>query len=415
MTADTSIPLRLRCHRSTGCQSRTTDFVDSNSSLRHLPSPFEAWWRCRDPLANLLRVAYHFRQGSCFSRLLWHCFAIWTLLYREASCTDNFVDGDVAAAIMDVPREILFDTRAAPMAVVARQEASIPSTTIAASSASATTGSSSQAISQTTSAPFTLPSPFDHSLGNNFTSSTCPSFFSTFLSDPDFENCRPLSLLLGVSDRPAWGYASQTFDLTDIVLQTSEGFFAAQRSPIELSRTLDATCNVNFNQCQAIMAKYARAITQSSNCGADYQLQNPSVLQAYNGFLAYQPLYTAGCLKDPRGQYCFAAAAANSTAYQNNYVYYLPLGTQLSGGAQPACTQCLHDTMSVFAQAATNKSQPLHMDYESAARQLDINCGPTFVQAALQSTASATHLPSSSSGLFALFITFFALVWSLIR
>lgn len=41
-----------------------------------------------------------------------------------------------------------------------------------------------------------LPSPFDTNLGNNFTSSSCPQFFKTFLNDAAFKGCLPLSLLL---------------------------------------------------------------------------------------------------------------------------------------------------------------------------------------------------------------------------
>ena len=43
-----------------------------------------------------------------------------------------------------------------------------------------------------------LPRPFDTSLGNNFTTSSCPIFFNSFLTNDDFNNCLPLSLLLQV-------------------------------------------------------------------------------------------------------------------------------------------------------------------------------------------------------------------------
>ena len=43
-----------------------------------------------------------------------------------------------------------------------------------------------------------LPTPFDTSLGNNFTTTSCPAFFSNFLSNSSFSACYPLSLLLQV-------------------------------------------------------------------------------------------------------------------------------------------------------------------------------------------------------------------------
>jgi len=43
-----------------------------------------------------------------------------------------------------------------------------------------------------------LPQPFDTSLGNNFTNTACPNFFDSFLSDANFQQCYPFSLLLQV-------------------------------------------------------------------------------------------------------------------------------------------------------------------------------------------------------------------------
>jgi hypothetical protein len=44
-----------------------------------------------------------------------------------------------------------------------------------------------------------LPQPFDTSLGNNFTSTACPTYFTKFLADSTFQQCYPFSLLLQVS------------------------------------------------------------------------------------------------------------------------------------------------------------------------------------------------------------------------
>ena len=50
----------------------------------------------------------------------------------------------------------------------------------------------------TSSAQFPLPSPFDSNLGNNFTTSSCPAFFQSFLNSEPFKQCLPFSLLLQV-------------------------------------------------------------------------------------------------------------------------------------------------------------------------------------------------------------------------
>jgi hypothetical protein len=52
------------------------------------------------------------------------------------------------------------------------------------------------------------------------------------------------------------------------------------------------------------MQQYATDIISPDNCGTDYKIGNAMVSQAYNGFLAYQPLYEAGCLRDSQGNYC---------------------------------------------------------------------------------------------------------------
>ena len=119
-------------------------------------------------------------------------------------------------------------------------------------------------------------------------------------------------------------------------------------------------------------------------------MQNPMVLQAYNGLVAYQPLYHAGCLTDTGGNYCFANAVTNSSAPTSSYIYYLPLGVQLPAGTRPACNLCLQNTMAVFASAASNSSMPLSGDYPNAAQQVDVTCGPTFVEASVHMTSAAS-------------------------
>lgn len=145
------------------------------------------------------------------------------------------------------------------------------------------------------------------------------------------------------------------------------------------------------------MANLANEIQSDSNCGADFSLGNPVVAQAYTGLIAYQPSYHAGCLTDSDGKYCFANAVTNSSAPTSSYIYYLPLGVQLPGGTQPTCDTCLQKTMSMFASYATNSSQPLSMDYGSAAQQVDMTCGPSFAASAAVSTGAAPAISARSA------------------
>ena len=282
-----------------------------------------------------------------------------------------------------MPGELLFDRSAPPslhMNLEQRDESTYsyePSTTTirpSSTSGSASKASGTLAVA-TQTAMASLPRPFDSSLGNNFTSPSCPAFFTSFLSNETFRNCLPLSLLL----------------------QTSTGFFADTRSPFRLTQTLDATCNVNLHHCSAVMARLAQEIQLPNNCGADLGLRNPMVMQAYDGFVAYEPLYHAGCLTDDDGNYCFADAATNASAPASSYIYYLPLGVPFPGGSQPSCDSCLRKTMAVFSSYATNSSQPLNSDYESAAEQIDTTCGPKFVDTRVQMNSATGKLQNSSA------------------
>jgi len=71
--------------------------------------------------------------------------------------------------------------------------------------------------------------------------------------------------------------------------------------------------------------------------------------------------------------------------------------------------------MSIFATAASNKSQPISGDYVAAAQQIDMGCGPNFVSAAIpapHSLASGKTAPPSMgvSALVALLVLAFGVI-----
>lgn len=52
------------------------------------------------------------------------------------------------------------------------------------------------------------------------------------------------------------------------------------------------------------MNTLAGELTSESACKVDYDNNNPQVVQAYNGLIAYEPLYQASCLRDDDGNFC---------------------------------------------------------------------------------------------------------------
>ncbi|KAF2771154.1 hypothetical protein EJ03DRAFT_269269 [Teratosphaeria nubilosa] len=268
-----------------------------------------------------------------------------------------------------------------------------PSTSSTSDEAVATTSSTAETIATASSTSTGLPQPFDTNLVNsNFTQPSCPAFFESFLSDDTFKRCLPLSMLL----------------------QTSASFFAACKSPLLLSQTLNASCSADLGKCSSIMSSLAVRIRQSSKCGADYQLGNPNVLQAYNALIAYESLYHAGCTRDQSsGNWCFSKAIFNTSAPTSSYVYYLPLGVGLPNGSKPTCDDCLRSTMDVFASGATNGSTPIGSDYSAAAEIIDKACGSQFVQASVPHASAAGTSAHISSPLVVL-MTVIPLFWTLL-
>ena len=181
-------------------------------------------------------------------------------------------------------------------------------------------------------------------------------------------------------------------------------FFKASRSRDQIDQTLAATCNVVFPACSALMASFAQQLRSRENCEQDWQRQNHLVTQAYNGLVAYEPLHQAGCLKDNDQRFCFSNAITNTASPSDSYVYYLPVGIPLPGASKPSCTKCLLKTMSIFQEAASNRSQPVTSNYVDAAQMIDITCGPTFVNTSLplavasgESVGTPSSLPIPSS------------------
>lgn len=162
------------------------------------------------------------------------------------------------------------------------------------------------------------------------------------------------------------------------------------QSPLSLIRTLDASCHIpSFPACSNLMHSLATELSTNA-CKNDLSLQNPVVTQAYNGLVAYDTLYAASCLtSSTTGNYCYADAVANSSAPTSSYIYYLPLGMSLPGGARPACTDCLKDTMSIFAAAAKTKSSGFSNNYAQAAQVVDLTCGPGYVEAGVAYSGAA--------------------------
>jgi hypothetical protein len=143
------------------------------------------------------------------------------------------------------------------------------------------------------------------------------------------------------------------------------------------------------------MSQLAQNFLLPQNCGSDYENGRPSIVDTYNAMLAYAPIYSAGCLKDPEtGAYCYANAVTNATNPSTTYFYFLPLNKTLPGTTVPACGDCLQRTMALYQAASADRRQLVAGTYVGAAKQVNTICGPGFVNESL----AAEVVPSAAAG-----------------
>lgn len=150
------------------------------------------------------------RSSACATRP-WQSLSVlmWAILFSPLLCCSgaNAEHVQVAKPVTGDRAGLLFDRSEPPIPaprvrIEKRQEQESISATpsfIPAPTAAGQESSSLFGIQTATGTPAdNLPTPFDTSLGNNFTSPSCPAFFQGFLTNSTFQDCMPFSLLLQV-------------------------------------------------------------------------------------------------------------------------------------------------------------------------------------------------------------------------
>jgi len=155
-------------------------------------------------------TAVEYRRHYCHTRTRpWATLQslLCAILFSILWCSQGVVaHGGYVARFVAVGSELVFD-RSEPPAMPLHLHARQDSASSLPTGIPAPTSSNQSAASSTTSGPLStdtptqttaLPSLFDSTLGNNFTTQSCPNFFQSFLSNTTFQHCLPLSLLLQV-------------------------------------------------------------------------------------------------------------------------------------------------------------------------------------------------------------------------
>ncbi|PYH50012.1 uncharacterized protein BP01DRAFT_261938, partial [Aspergillus saccharolyticus JOP 1030-1] len=202
-----------------------------------------------------------------------------------------------------------------------------------------------------------FPTAFDTSLTNNFTTTTCPKFFESFLSNSTITACHAVSMLL----------------------RDSSSFFHVLTSDTLTSELLDTACASNVTDCASIFSALAVELLTEDVCGKDYSAGNPLVTNAYTDMITYEPLYRATCLQSPAtNNYCFVDAISDTNNSADYDVYFMAYGSTIAASPSPACNKCLQATLALFATWAEVDGQPLVNSYIPSAEAINSDCGESF-------------------------------------
>ncbi|ANB12612.1 hypothetical protein AWJ20_871 [Sugiyamaella lignohabitans] len=258
------------------------------------------------------------------------------------------------------------------------------STTAVVTVGSSFPSSTTLPLASATPSQFVYPTTFDTSLGTNFTNSSCPEFFKSFLYNEDFINCYPMSFFL----------------------LNSKSYVTIVRQGISSVETvLNASCSVDYQQCSSLMSNYSNQLIQADNCLNDYNLENPLVTQAYNDFVAYDVIHDVMCLRrglnhsnatqlDRDTKYCYSHGLFDADSSTGDaYLYLLPLGIPYPNMTAPSCSRCTKRVMDIFWEFTGVVQNQISYTYNSAAGRIAhrSNCSANFIN------ASAKALPSPSA------------------
>ncbi|CAN6658208.1 hypothetical protein TRVA0_030S01266 [Trichomonascus vanleenenianus] len=244
---------------------------------------------------------------------------------------------------------------------------------------------------------------FDTSLGNNFTSATCPQFFHEFTANSSFNDCHPMSFYL----------------------QNSQSYIRQVRKGLSsLETILNNACTVDQTKCTNLMNDLDRQLLDK--CSEDYSEGNPVVYAAHQDFLAYEMLFKVTCLpnyakNDSNASYCYSDAlfGKESAVTTNAYLYLLPLGTEYpllnisTGLMEPSCGKCTTQTMAVYHSYTGQTNQSITSTYPKAAKAINNACGAGTVNETVNRPVqtkpaknAASHLAPSLTTLLILMIFF---------
>ncbi|KAH7107046.1 hypothetical protein BKA62DRAFT_685862 [Auriculariales sp. MPI-PUGE-AT-0066] len=236
--------------------------------------------------------------------------------------------------------------------------------------------------------PTPFPQPFDSSLGKNFTTQTCSSFFNTFTSSKGFRSCRGFGMLLANSN--AWFVAAQ---------QATPA--ANKDGGIDyLNQLVWGTCHTVSSRDECVDTMKGLEGQIRTACKDELKTRNAIAVAALVGFSNWAQYRDLGCIINPRSNaYCYVESL-NAADANDAYLYSLPLGIDMKT-PRPTCSRCAQQVMGTLRQYAGNATLPIAKTYPEIQSATSTACGADYALPATITAGSSRTLAMPLLSLFA--------------
>jgi hypothetical protein len=232
-------------------------------------------------------------------------------------------------------------------------------------------------------------------MGNNFTSTSCASFFSTFTQSKGFRSCRSFGMLLANSH--AWFSAARA---ATPAANVAGGMDA-------MNNLVWGTCHTNTprGECESTMAGLESQIR--TECRQELKETHALAVAALVGFSNWRLYRDLGCIINQRtNTYCYLEAL-NSKDAEDAYLYSLPLGLDIRT-PKPTCSKCSQQVMATLRDYATNATLPIARTYPDVQNATAAKCGQDYALPAVVVNAVSARTTIASA--LVLLVAFFPLI-----
>ncbi|WWC89233.1 uncharacterized protein L201_004151 [Kwoniella dendrophila CBS 6074] len=227
-----------------------------------------------------------------------------------------------------------------------------------------------------------IPVPLDLSISNSL-SGGCMIFLSSLITNDDFTNCLPFSLLLTTST----SYSK----LVSTSIQTGNFSY--------LNDLLKFTLNPKPSnlQCDNLISSVQSSLLSNKNCGGDNN--NPIIQQTKLSLNNYKLMKTSSSLlNDQSGSYCYLDALYQKKP-DDLYLWSLPNNIPLPSSSKPTCSSCSRLLLNTYMENTSSAIFNTTL-VKAAVERVNNACGSSFVNLSAVALSSSAGRKISPGFLF---------------